>query len=89
MVKAIHSFFIPSLFWLDIFNIHLNIYNHKVSSVQNSECIGMNRAISLCTFMPHLNLRDKDECVSYVRQRRTSHIMTKYIEINATSIIIT
>jgi hypothetical protein len=37
----------------------------------------------------HLDLRDKAGCVSYVRQRRTSHIMTKCIEINVTSIIIT
>jgi hypothetical protein len=36
-----------------------------------------------------LGLRDKAECVSYVRQRSTSHIMTKCIEINVTNIIIT
>jgi hypothetical protein len=37
----------------------------------------------------HPDLRDKVGYVSYVRQRRTSHIMTKCIEINVTSIIIT
>jgi hypothetical protein len=39
--------------------------------------------------LSHPDLRDKVGCVSYVRQRRTSHIMTKCIEINVTSIIIT
>jgi hypothetical protein len=38
-------------------------------------------------FMSHPNLRGKDGCVSYVRQRRTTHIMTKCIEINVTNII--
>jgi hypothetical protein len=37
--------------------------------------------------MSHLDLRDKVGCVSYVRQRRTTHIMTKCIEINVTNII--
>jgi hypothetical protein len=37
----------------------------------------------------HLDLRGKVGCVSYVRQRRTTHIMTKCIEINVTNIIIT
>jgi hypothetical protein len=37
----------------------------------------------------HPDLRDKVGCVSYARQRRTSHIMTKCIEINVTNIIIT
>jgi hypothetical protein len=37
----------------------------------------------------HPDLRDKAGCVSYVRQRRTSHIMTKCIEINVTNINIT
>jgi hypothetical protein len=36
----------------------------------------------------HPDLRDKSGCVSYVRQRRTTHIMTKCIEINVTNIII-
>jgi hypothetical protein len=35
----------------------------------------------------HRDLRDKTECVSYVWQRRTTHIMTKCIEINVTNII--
>jgi hypothetical protein len=35
----------------------------------------------------HPDLRDKAGCVSYVRQRRTSHIMTKCIEINVLIII--
>jgi hypothetical protein len=32
--------------------------------------------------MSHPDLRDKDGCISYVRQRRTTHIITEYIEIN-------
>jgi hypothetical protein len=35
----------------------------------------------------HLDLRGKLGCISYVRQRRTTHIMTKCIEINVTNII--
>jgi hypothetical protein len=45
------------------------------------------KALSTC--LSHPDLRDKAGCVSYVRQRRTSHIMTKCIEINVTSISIT
>jgi hypothetical protein len=37
----------------------------------------------------HPNLRGNAGCVSYMRQRRTTHIMTKCIEINVTNIIIT
>jgi hypothetical protein len=37
--------------------------------------------------MSHLNLEDKVGCVSYVRQGRTSHIMTECIEINVINII--
>jgi hypothetical protein len=37
--------------------------------------------------MLHSNLRDKAGCISYVRQRRITHIMTKCIEINVTIII--
>jgi hypothetical protein len=51
--------------------------------------VGINWCDSSHNRMSHLDLRDKAGCVSYVRQRRTSHIMTKCIEINATSIIIT
>jgi hypothetical protein len=43
----------------------------------------------LIPLLSYPDLRDKAVCVSYVRQRRTSHIMTKCIEINVTSIIIT
>jgi hypothetical protein len=39
------------------------------------------------TILSHSNLRDKARCVSYVRQRITTHIMTKCIEINVTNII--
>ena len=35
----------------------------------------------------HQVLRDKSGCVSYVRQRRTTHIMIKCIEVNVTNII--
>jgi hypothetical protein len=38
-------------------------------------------------WMSHPNLKDKAGCVSYVRQGRTSHIMTKCIEINVINII--
>jgi hypothetical protein len=34
-----------------------------------------------------LELRGKAGCVSHVRQRGTTHIMTKFIEINVTNII--
>jgi hypothetical protein len=37
--------------------------------------------------LSHPELRGKAGCVSYVRQRRTTHIMTKCIEINVTNII--
>jgi hypothetical protein len=40
-----------------------------------------------CTRMSHPDLRDKAGCVSYVRQRRTTHIMMECIEINVTIII--
>jgi hypothetical protein len=36
----------------------------------------------------HPDLRDKGGCVSYVRQGRTTHIMTKCIDINVTIFII-
>jgi hypothetical protein len=42
---------------------------------------GFNKVLS------HPDLRDKVRCVSYVRQRRTTHIMAKCIEINVTNII--
>jgi hypothetical protein len=42
-----------------------------------------------CYEVSHPDFRDKAGCVSYVCQRRTSHIMKKYIEINVTNIIIT
>jgi hypothetical protein len=41
----------------------------------------------LHVYVSHPDLRDKVGCVSYVRQRRTTHIMTKRIEINVTNII--
>jgi hypothetical protein len=37
--------------------------------------------------LSHPDLRGKVRCVSYVRQRRITHIMTKCIEINVTNII--
>jgi hypothetical protein len=37
----------------------------------------------------HQDLRDNAKCVSYVHQRRTSHKMTKCVEINVANIIIT
>jgi hypothetical protein len=41
----------------------------------------------LIPLLSHPDLRDKVGCVSYVRQRRTTYIMTKCIEINVTNII--
>jgi hypothetical protein len=35
----------------------------------------------------HPDLRDKARCVSYVRQGRTTHIITECIEINVINII--
>jgi hypothetical protein len=37
--------------------------------------------------LSHPDLRGQPGCVSYVRQRRTTHTMTKCIEINVTNII--
>jgi hypothetical protein len=37
--------------------------------------------------LSHSDLRGKYRCVSYVRQKRTTHIITKCIEINVTIII--
>jgi hypothetical protein len=42
----------------------------------------------LIPLLSHLDLRNKAGCVSYVRQKRTAHIMTKCIEKNVTNIII-
>jgi hypothetical protein len=41
----------------------------------------------LIPLLSHPDLRDKAECISYVRQRRTTHIMTNCIEINVIIII--
>jgi hypothetical protein len=59
----------------------LRDYGYKLSKVSvlcDNEC-----AIR----MSHPGLMGKAECVSYVRQRRTTHIMTKCIERNVTNII--
>jgi hypothetical protein len=37
--------------------------------------------------MSHPDLRDKSECISYVRQGRTTHIIAECIEINVINII--
>jgi hypothetical protein len=37
--------------------------------------------------MSQSDLKDKAECVSYMRQGRTSHIMTKCVDINVINII--
>jgi hypothetical protein len=37
--------------------------------------------------MSHPDLRDKAGCVSYMRQRGTTHIITECIEINVINII--
>ena len=41
-------------------------------------------SIKMEVLMSHPDLRDKAGCVSYVRQRRTPHIITECIEINVT-----
>jgi hypothetical protein len=41
----------------------------------------------LISLLSHPDLRGKPRCVSYVRQRRTTHIMIKCIEINVTNFI--
>jgi hypothetical protein len=38
-------------------------------------------------FLSHPDLKDKAECISYVCQGRTTHIMTECIEINVINII--
>jgi hypothetical protein len=53
-------------------------------------CRNLNRATPKDEYpmpMSHSDLRGKAGCVSYVRQRRTTHIITKCIEINVTNII--
>jgi hypothetical protein len=48
----------------------------------------VNKEWDCSTEVSHLDLRGKAGCISYVRQRRTTHIiMIKCIEINATNII--
>jgi hypothetical protein len=37
--------------------------------------------------LSHPDLRDNAGCISYVRQRRTTHIITERIEINVINII--
>jgi hypothetical protein len=39
------------------------------------------------TLVSHLDLRNKAGCISFVRQGRTTHIITECIEINVTNII--
>jgi hypothetical protein len=41
-------------------------------------------AVGLTERVSHKDLRDKAGCVTYVRQRRTTHIMTKCNDINVT-----
>jgi hypothetical protein len=43
--------------------------------------------VLLVHVVSHPDLKDKAKCVLYVRQRRTTHIMTKCIDINVTNII--
>ena len=38
----------------------------------------------LIPLLSHPDLRDKAGCISYVRQRRTTHIIIECIEINVT-----
>jgi hypothetical protein len=40
-----------------------------------------------CYILSHPDLRDKAGCISYVRQGRTTHIITECIEINVINII--
>jgi hypothetical protein len=39
------------------------------------------------TAVSHPDLRDKAGCISYVRQGRTTHIITEYIDINVINIM--
>jgi hypothetical protein len=48
---------------------------------------GYDLRVQKSRLLSHPDLRDKVGCVSYVRQRKTTHIMTKCIEINVTNII--
>jgi hypothetical protein len=61
----------------------------NITKFKLETCIGSPPLYLICNLVSHPDLRDKAECVSYMRQRRTSHIMTKCIQINVTSIIIT
>jgi hypothetical protein len=44
-------------------------------------------SIIVQSYMSHPDLRDKAGCVSYVRQGRTTHIITECIEINVINVI--
>jgi hypothetical protein len=39
--------------------------------------------------MSHPDLSNKVGCVAYVRQERTIHVITEYIEINTINVLIT
>jgi hypothetical protein len=42
---------------------------------------------ALILLLSHTDLRNKVGCISYVRQRRTTHIITECIDINVINII--
>jgi hypothetical protein len=48
------------------------------------EVVGGHRDVYPLGLLSHPGLRDKVGCVSYVHQRRTTHIITECIEINVT-----
>jgi hypothetical protein len=59
---------------------------HRTASVQTLQL----RVLIIKIFglaMSHPDLRDKAGCVSYMRQRGTTHIITECIEINVINII--
>ena len=59
-------------------------YELALQEVPQGRCGG---AVGLTERVSHKDLRDKAGYVSYTRQKKTIHIMTKCININVTNII--
>jgi hypothetical protein len=71
-------------------------YDHNYTEVQGQVCHFQGSHVTVIIpewttgyFVSHPHLKDKAECVSYLRQEKTSHIMTECIEINIINILIT
>jgi hypothetical protein len=65
--------------WVVFCSLCLNKFEDARKEIEDDTPLGQG--------LSHPDLRNKAGRVSYVRQRRTSHIMTKCIEINVTNTI--